>query len=825
MPLDFSRIGTTSSVDTLTNPRELFAALPAKTARYGYLRDVQAEVLEQWFARRPSRDLRLKMNTGGGKTLVGLLILKSCLNELVSPAVYIAPTPYLASQVVQEARALGLTVDEDPRSLAVARGRAILVTTCHVLLNGKSKFGVGQQAIPIGSLVLDDAHACLATAEQQFTLTLDSSLPPYEQLVKLFYADLEAYSPTRAMDIATREPYKYMQVPFWAWHDKLVQVGAILHEHRGDNKLEFVWPLIQDFLALSRCVIGGDRLEIAPRCLPIDIIPSFARAVRRIFMSATFADDSVLITDFDVNACDIATAIAPSRASDLGDRMILVPQELDPQITDNDIRDAVVRKSQSVNAVVIVPSHRRAEAWTKHAAITITADSLEAGVAQLKAGHVGLAVIVNKYDGIDLPYDACRILVLDDIPDARRLIDRIEQSRLHGTTIEVGRSIQQIEQGMGRGVRASDDYCVVLLMGRSITGQLFTQNGLERLTQATKVQFHLSEEVGSQVRNQGMSTIESAMEYCLTRDAQWVSAAKAALVHTTYLTSSSDLGIAIARRRAFNLAIQNDRVGAVAVLQAESNAANDPLVKGWLMAELAEYTYAFNPVESHQILRAAHGHNKEVTRPLNGIVYQRLSSLTREQASNCIQHVTQHFKTANEVVIAAHSVASDLEFRPNSFRRFERAFRDAAAFLGFASQLPELENGVGPDVLWAVGGLQYFVIEAKNEATTATISKDYVNQLGGSINWFSQTYDATCSAVPILVHPASTVETAASPPNGTKVMSAVTLPLFRRAFLDFCTAISKLPRFGDTKTVADLLAVYKLLPASILATYTVPFDK
>ena len=37
------------------------------------------------------------MNTGGGKTVVGLLMLKSCLNEGVGPAVYVTPDNYLVS--------------------------------------------------------------------------------------------------------------------------------------------------------------------------------------------------------------------------------------------------------------------------------------------------------------------------------------------------------------------------------------------------------------------------------------------------------------------------------------------------------------------------------------------------------------------------------------------------------------------------------------------------------------------------------------------------------------------------------------------------------
>lgn len=37
-------------------------------------------------------------------------------------------------------------------------------------------------------------------------------------------------------------------------------------------------------------------------------------------------------------------------------------------------------------------------------------------IRALRDGHVGLVVLINKYDGIDLPSDACRILALDGCP-------------------------------------------------------------------------------------------------------------------------------------------------------------------------------------------------------------------------------------------------------------------------------------------------------------------------------------------------------------------------------------------------------------------------
>ena len=98
MPVDFSKFRTTG--DQLpTDPRDIFASLSGRAPGFGYLRDVQGQVLDEWFARRDQRDVSIKMNTGTGKTAVGLLALRSSLNEGVSPALYVAPDRFLVRQV------------------------------------------------------------------------------------------------------------------------------------------------------------------------------------------------------------------------------------------------------------------------------------------------------------------------------------------------------------------------------------------------------------------------------------------------------------------------------------------------------------------------------------------------------------------------------------------------------------------------------------------------------------------------------------------------------------------------------------------------------
>ena len=83
--IDFAQLGMNMNQKVL-NPRDIFMGLPNKKTKYQYPRDVQGEVWKQWFEKRNEKDTIIKMNTGSGKTVVALMILQSCLNEGVGPA-------------------------------------------------------------------------------------------------------------------------------------------------------------------------------------------------------------------------------------------------------------------------------------------------------------------------------------------------------------------------------------------------------------------------------------------------------------------------------------------------------------------------------------------------------------------------------------------------------------------------------------------------------------------------------------------------------------------------------------------------------------------
>ena len=203
------------------------------------------------------------------------------------------------------------------------------------------------------------------------------------------------------------------------------------------------------------------------------------------------------------------------------------------EVGDVDLANAagVARLTAGVDALLAKVRKKYKEYGIKEKAfVVVKADNLEAAVDQLKAKHVGLVVMVNKYDGIDLPNDACRILVLDGLPQARRSYERIETNMLAGSAHVIGRQIQRIEQGMGRGIRANDDYCVVLLMGSSLTRTMFTMGAKEMFSPATRAQLKKSLEVAEQLGG-GVDELDSAIEVCLQQGTDWKKVAREAVAN------------------------------------------------------------------------------------------------------------------------------------------------------------------------------------------------------------------------------------------------------------------------------------------------------
>ncbi|MGA5819890.1 DEAD/DEAH box helicase [Kitasatospora sp. NPDC094028] len=831
MPLDWSRVGAGNNAP-LVRPREIFAALSKRP--WPYLRHEQGEVLERWFERRTDRDVVIKQNTGGGKTVAGLLIARSTLNEGVGKAVYLAPDTYLAGQVRAEADRLGLAATGDADDLAFRSGQAILVTTFQKLVNGKSVFGVagdGRQAIDLGVVVVDDAHAALATAEGQFRLTVVADHPAYAELLALFADDLEQQSPKAWADVRADDFTAVVRVPFWSWQARQSEVMALLHPHAQDRDFKFAWPLIADVLPLCAVTVTSRGVELKPPCLPIAMIPAFDKAVRRVYLTATLADDSVLVTDLDADPKLVQRPVTPGSASDLGDRMILAPVALNRSLDDEAVRVLArqladgdrdgdsVRDAEPVNVVVLVPSTKAAAAWQPYADRVHYVRDLEDGVAALKAGHVGLVVMVNKYDGVDLPGDACRVLVLDGVPRPMDATERREAAVLSGSPTLLARQIQRIEQGMGRGVRDSEDHCVVLLLGSDLAVATHDPRQRALLSPATRAQVELSRDIADQIQGEGLDSLRSAIGACLDRDPQWVAASRRALAEIRYADSGVVRPEAIASREAFDLAVTGRQRDAADAMQRATTEVEDPAVRGLLLEQRAAYLNHVDPTAAQRMLAKASEQNPFVLRPAAGVQPAKLRAAA-VQAKAAAEFLDQEYGDGMALVLGVKALLDGVVWGdPERSDDAEAAWMRLGLHLGVTSTRPEKLYGKGPDNLWVLSDERHAVIELKTGCGTDTIAKSDLDQLGGSVRWDAKAYSGVTSLA-VMVHPSAVPHDLGTAVDGMRVVTPAKWEALKKAVTAFAVALADgNGRWRDEQAVAEQLAAGKLLAGNFFQTY------
>ena len=352
------------------------------------------------------RDVVLKMSTGSGKTAVGLLMLKSYMAEVARPGVYLCPTRQLVRQVISEAKLLGLKAEAytgSHPSTGATRGDAVLVATYEKLINARSTFERADVLLRPVAMVLDDAHTGVERARDAFTLVFDSASEVYSFILTRAADSLRQQYPGRAESILQGDPYAIAEVPYWTWLTLLPQVTKKLAEESESDALKFTWGLVRDDLHLMRCIISGSRVEISPEIVNLRRVPAYDDAQHRIYMSATLADDSVLVRELDCDERTARTPIVPPSDRGMGERMVIVPTLFDRRLDRGEVQRWLGRLSKRFNVVVLTPSFAMAQEWEGFGATAAQGDDVELLLQELRDGGTRFAAIPNRYDGIDLP--------------------------------------------------------------------------------------------------------------------------------------------------------------------------------------------------------------------------------------------------------------------------------------------------------------------------------------------------------------------------------------------------------------------------------------
>ncbi len=725
----------------------------------GPLRPAQIRVLDEWQNKhRATRDVIIKMHTGQGKTLIGLLILQAKLNENAGPALYICPNNYLVDQTVAQAKRFGIPSCTAPDDLpdAFTDSEQILITSVQKAFNGLTKFRLGPHSHKVGALVMDDCHACIDAINDGMTISLPKAHSAFQPLLALFSTDLKEQGTGTHAEIQQGEYDSFLPVPYWAWTDHHDAVADILAKYSKTDEVKYAWPLLKDTLQHSTCIISGASIEITPHLPPLERFGSYAQAQHRVFMSATVTNDAFLVKGLGLASETIKQPLVDKNEKWSGEKMILIPSLINAALDRATIIKAFAKPQpkRPFGIVAITPSFKRAKEWEAAGAIQATAKLIYGAIENLKKGDGEKAlVIANRYDGIDLPDSACRVLIIDSNPQGETLTDRWTESCRATSEVTLIRIARTIEQGLGRSVRGEKDYSAIIITGSDLVKKLRAKKTRGYFSAQTQTQIRIGLEIADFAKEDITAGTEPLIVFvdlvnqCLKRDAGWKNYYEQQMEQLQSTPAPPKaLGLLVAERTS-EQAFQRDKPErAIEVLQdlldMEKITGHE---KGWYLQEMARYAQAFDKTRSNELQISAHQHNRYLLKPRAGMLVESISATGQKRIERLIAWCKQ-FQTPEDLLLDIDAITEQLRFGVPA-DDFEAAINDLGIAIGFVTQRPDKEWREGPDNLWALRDNHYLLLECKNQVdkNRAAINKQETGQMNNSCAWFKQHYPGATS--------------------------------------------------------------------------------
>lgn len=831
--VDFKKKLSGKTVEKPRNPLKLYDTLD-READKGPLRPSQIAVLTNWFDKHQGdRDVLVKLHTGQGKTLIGLLMLQSRLNAGLGPVVYLCPNNYLVDQTCEQARQFGIRTCVSDAELPedFLATRSIYVTTVQKLFNGLTKFGLHHQSILVDTVLMDDAHACSDIIRSQCKMRIPSDEPAFSALKALFAADLEAQGSGTFADIENDKRDAFLTVPYWAWIPREGEIANILSKNAAKKSVKFAWPLLKDVLPYCQCLVSGQAIEIEPYVAPLAAFGSYFKAKHRIFMSATVTDDAFLVKGLQLKPETIMTPLTYANETWSGEKMILVPS-----LIHEDLDYAAMVKfyanpssKRKYGRVALVPSFDKAKYWEKDGATIADGDNINDVVGALKKGEYEKTVVLaNRYDGIDLPDNACRILIFDSKPYSESLVDLYQERCRPNSAATHMRTVRSIEQGMGRSVRGEKDYSVIVVVGPDLVRLLRDKASRRFLSSQMSTQIEIGLEITGMARQeiengkQAKDAFLDLANQCLRRDEDW----KAFYVEKmdSVKPSGSDpkvLQIYAAELGAEQAYIAGDYAAAARTLQKLlDDGVVDPEDSGWYLQDKARFNWKENRAESQTQQVAAHKKNRQLLKPPTGVTVAKLTIVSQGRAER-IRHWICNHPNYDDLNVSIAEILGRLVFGAKA-DKFEGALNELSRALGFIGERPDSEWKEGPDNLWALDDSQYLLFECKSEVdvTRSEINKREAEQMNRSSAWFEKHYPGM-SVKRLIIHPAGKIESAAAFTHDVQGVREADLKRLVKAVREFFKGFET-QNFKDLSEqhIQTLINLHHLSVADLLSKYS-----
>jgi len=627
-------------------------------------------------------------------------------------------------------------------------GKMILVTHAHKIFNGKSIFGTGNKFEKAGCIILDDAHACIDAIRESFMVTINKKKYSelYADLFNLFEEDLNEQGEGTVLDIINGNDFEsILPIPYWSWIDKKTEVLKLLSEYVKESFLAFSWSLFRDNLDKCQAFVGSNGIEIMPMSISVDIFGTFSKAGNRILMSATTQDDIFFVKTLSFSAESVKNPLLTEGQKWSGEKMILLPSLINDSFKREKMVDFFSERSYKFGVVALVPTWKKQKDYGN--CILADSETIFSEISDLKKGLFGkVLVLANRYDGIDLPDAACRILILDSLPFFTNMNDLYEEQCRTNNRLVQKKIAQKIEQGLGRSVRGEKDYSCILILGADIVKFMRNSSTKELFSEQTQKQVEIGLQLAKwskeEVEESRIEDVVELINQCLKRDDGWKEYYKDEMDKISGIVIEDDMfHVIISEKKAEVLYYKGRYDEAIQTLEKLINEIKlDKNDKGWYFQLMGRYKYAISKVEATKYQNKAFALNPQLLKPKEGISYTKMKDINSSRVSS-IKKWFENFSTYEDIVLDVNDCLESLSFELEP-EKFEKSLENIGKLLGFESQRPDKLIRKGPDNLWCIKSNSYILWECKNnvKAERKVIHKHEVGQMNNHCAWFENEY-------------------------------------------------------------------------------------
>ncbi len=467
-----------------TSPDLLFRELPRRK-----IPDVlphQQTMMQKYASEAENvKDVALQLPTGSGKTLVGLLIAEWRRRKHKEKVVYLCPTIQLVNQAVSQAEnkyglsVVGFTGSRKKYSAAdkayYNQGDRIAVTTYSSLFNTNPYFSDAD------IVIVDDAHAAENYVAKMWTLSINrhahDQAALHNVLSSIFepHLDSTTYSRMTGQWDSVSEIYWVDKVPtpiLLKIHDDIV---GVLDTYTKDKDLRYPWSMLRDHLKSCHIYLSTSEIFIRPIIAPTWSLAAFNKPKQRIYMSATLGEGGDL--ERLMGREKILRLPVPDGwdTQGVGRRFFIFPSLSLEQEEEVTLRHSLLKRSK--RSLVLVPSdHMReeiAEDINDNLSLKVfSAEDIELSKDNFVTTENAVAVVANRYDGIDFPGDECRLLCIEGLPKAVNAQERFFMTRMGANILYNERIQTRVLQAIGRCTRSLEDYSAVVVTGDELPDYL-----------------------------------------------------------------------------------------------------------------------------------------------------------------------------------------------------------------------------------------------------------------------------------------------------------------------------------------------------------------